>query len=61
MKPKIKKKIKKQSLYTCQDCQKIVAKKDFYKGPCPFAEDVWGDVVHIEVCNDCYRERAEDI
>lgn len=43
----------------CQDCEQM--KKDVDVCYCPYQEDINEAKVRIEVCDNCYRERAADI
>jgi hypothetical protein len=43
----------------CEDCGH--EKPDVHKTTCPFADDVYGEVVEVCLCDDCYQERVNDI
>lgn len=45
----------------CQDCGKVVAPDQLYRGPCPYQADLYEREVSIQVCFDCYHERRMDI
>ena len=43
----------------CEDCEKD--KPDVKVVDCPFAQEVFNEVVECQVCDDCYYKRLMDI
>lgn len=43
----------------CDDCEQF--KEDVRETTCPFAEEINGEIVHCQLCDDCYSERCMEI
>ncbi len=42
----------------CDDCGTT---EDVERTTCPFAEEIHGDEVEVDLCSACYHERCMDI
>ena len=48
-----------KKMHKCDDCGKI--HKDVKRVNCPYAEEIHNTKIKVNLCDDCYRERANDI
>ena len=43
----------------CDDCKKASA--DVHKVYCPYQEEIYDELVEVQLCDDCYYDRCFDI
>jgi ABC-type dipeptide/oligopeptide/nickel transport system ATPase component len=43
----------------CQDCGKI--SEDVQETTCPYASEINGEIVEVVLCDQCYKNRSDDI
>ena len=43
----------------CDDCKE--AKPDVVERPCPYVEDIHGEIELVEICDNCYDLRCDEI
>ena len=49
---------KKVQFLKCEDCG--IEAEDVHETTCPFAEEIYGEVVEVTLCDDCKMGRAYD-
>ena len=46
-------------MLTCQDCG--IKSEEVEETVCPYAEDIYGEIIEVRLCQDCYDQRCDDI
>jgi hypothetical protein len=56
---------KKKKLYEkkgfCESCSQEFPISKLIFGPCPFAHEVYNEIVETVLCEDCYNEACMDV